>query len=371
LSDTTSPVSLIYKELFERYEELKQLAEGLNSRPRVVVVGQVASAPDQLYRALFGAAEAATDCAPSEEEPGAGWHVAATFKLEDVPGRGVIGGDGPQEQALSYLREADAVLLTLLADRRPTEVEVGLWDHLKRLDKPRAAVVASPLPLDAADQPRAVPELDDGAWSAWVTELRRLLNERDALCLPCRFLHGADLVEIALHLHDEMVCEASHRLVLVSMLAHQASRERLVSELITQLANTAAWLGLTPIPFSDVAAITPVQVLLVCRVAAAYGHRLTPAQAREFIAAIGTVAAAGMGFRGLFRWLTRSLGEGLLPVKLAIGAAMAWSGTQIVGRAARLHFRRAGHLGPAEAGRRARAELQQEVTTGWQAPWRR
>lgn len=364
MSDSGSPITLIYKELFERYEELKDVTSGLAVSPRIAVVGQLDAAPEQLAAALFGAAEG--QCQVGEDDAG-GWHVAATFKLEDVPGRGVVGSAEPQEQGLAYLREADVVLLTVLADRRPTETEQGLYDHLKRLKKVRAVVVASPLPVARPAEPRTPPELDADAWAAWIEELRRVFDEKSLKALPLRYLCSDDVEALALYIHDHDEFPSRYRLSFVALLEHQRSKEALVARMIGSLSSAAAWIGLSPIPFSDVAAITPVQVLLVCRVAAAYGHRLTPTQAKEFIAAVGGVAAAGMGWRALFRRLTSGLGEALLPVKLAVGAGVAWSGTQVLGLAAREYYRRAGHLTPREAGLRAKAELARE--RGLRRPW--
>ena len=54
MAEPSSPVALIYKELFDRYEELKNLGRWLGGKPRVVVAGQADGAPAQLYLALLG-----------------------------------------------------------------------------------------------------------------------------------------------------------------------------------------------------------------------------------------------------------------------------------------------------------------------------
>jgi uncharacterized protein (DUF697 family) len=350
VAEPTSPIVYIYKELFDRIEELKNIDKWLDQRPRLVVAGQPDSAPRQLFEALFGAAETFVETE--------GWSAAASFKREDVPGLGAIGAQGESEQALTYLRETDVVLLTILVDHRPTDVEQGLFDHLKRLGKVRLLVVTEPAADEAAPAP--VSEIDHEAWEEWVHELRRVFGQGDVACLPARGLHSADLVAIARAIHRRDELDAKHKLTFTGMLAHQASRDALVGDVIGKLSQTAMWLGLSPLPFSDVAAITPLQVLLVTRVAACYGQRLTFKEARSFVAASSAVGAVGFGFRELFRAITGSLEEAMLPLKLVVGAGLAWSGTQLVGRAARLYYQKGSHLTPQEAGRRARAELAAE-----------
>jgi uncharacterized protein (DUF697 family) len=363
VAEPTSPIALIYKELYERYEELKTVSEWLDHQPRLAVVGCAAGEPRQLFEALFGAPEAAI--------AGDGWQAAANFALKDVPGLGAVGDSGDAEQALAYLRESDFVLLTLPAEQRPEAVEQGLMDHLKRLKKPCAVIVTQPSEPGQTEAGGKVPALDRAAWDTWVRELQRVFGQTELqrafgpsglTVLPARRLATADLAAIVKAIHDNANFDNKYRLAFTAMVRHQAAREALVKALIDKLSTTAMWLGLSPIPFSDVAAITPLQVLLVCRVAACYGQRLTPAEARRFVLASAGVGAVGFGFRSLFRLITSGLGEGLLPLKLTVGATLAWSGTQLVGRAARLYYQRAGHLSAAEAGRRARAELAEEGT---------
>ena len=356
MAEPSSPVALIYKELFDRYEELKNLGRWLGGKPRVVVAGQADGAPAQLFHALLG--EPAADVTQTDAEHGT-WQAVAGYKLDDVPGLGAVGSSGEAEQALSYLREADVVILAMAVDRRPTALEQGLWDHLKRLKRCRLVVVAAPRP--EGDDAPTTPELDKDAWALWAREIQRVLSDNDAEVLPCRHLASDDLVAIARAVVKNEALSGEAKAALPSLVKHGAARDALVLDQIKKSAGTAAWLGLSPIPFSDVAAITPLQVILVCRVAAAYDKIITPTQAKGFIAAAIPVAAAGFGFRVLFRKVAGGLAEGLLPLRLGVGAGMAWLGTQAIGRAAQHYFREQSHITPAEAGQRAQEELASEL----------
>ncbi|MBI5833991.1 MAG: hypothetical protein HZB16_16985 [Armatimonadetes bacterium] len=359
MAEPSSPVALIYKELFDRYEELKNLGKWLGGKPRVVVAGQSPSAPGQLYRALLGEPEAEVE--QTDADAGT-WQAVASYKLDDVPGLGAVGVAGEAEQALSYLREADVVLLAMPVDQRPTMLEQGLWDHLKRLKRVRLVVVCAPRPADGDTV--TTPELDKEAWSLWAREIQRVLGDSGAEVLPSRYLAEDDMVAVARAIVKSEALSGEAKAALPSLIKHAGARDALVLDQVKKTAGTAAWLGLSPIPFSDVAAITPLQVILVCRVAAAYGRIITPAQAKEFIAAAIPVAAAGFGFRLAFRKIAGGLAEGLLPLRLGVGAGMAWLGTQAVGRAAQHYFREAAQLSPAEAGRRAQEELAHELKPG-------
>lgn len=331
---------LIWKELYGRYKELIEVNKRFATDLRVAVVGQSDAGPHEVYSALFGEPVAAAEHND--------WQVAATFRLDQVPGHGVVGGDGPEEQALALLREADAVVLATVWQRRPTEVERGLWSHAERLKRVRLVVAVG----DEAPRDR-----DSEAWRVWELELCRQLNEPGLTALPLAARRSRHLVDVAKQLNDKL--EAKFRLSFAAKLRHAAGRDALVQKMIHELARVAGFLGLNPIPFSDAVAITPVQVLLVCRIAAAFGRNVEVGWAREFLATCGVVTASGLGFRQLFRILLRGLGTPALPIKMALGGAMAFAGTELVGQAARLYFAADGKLTIQEAADRAKAVVKE------------
>lgn len=350
MSDDASEVwPLIWKELYGRYKELVEVNERYATHVRCAVAGADDSAPLAVYRALFGDPVAVTDHAT----PAAGtWQVAAGFSLDEVPGLGVVGGTGSEERALAYLREADVVVLTSRMGRRPTDLERGLHSHAKRLSKAFILVVTG---ADDGPQP---PDEESEEWRVWALELSRLYGQSDLVALPLRGHTARHLVAIAGQLHEKL--DKRFRLSFCARVKHVASRDSLVGKMIHELARVAAFLGLNPIPFSDVVAITPVQVLLVCRVAAAFGVKVSVSWAREFLLACGVVTVAGLGFRQLFRVILGQLGTPALPVRMLLGGGVAWFGTEVIGHAARIYFASEGRLTVSEAAEQAR-----EMVCAW------
>lgn len=354
--DKPDLITLIWNDLFGRYEELKKDAKHYQNMPRVVVVGQLDAEPGELFAALLGDA---VGQATYEAAAGA-WGVWATFALEDVPGGGLVGAEGSEERALAYLREADAVVLCLLRDRRPTELESGLYEHMRRLRRVNLVVVNTPFAAGPNPHPRG--EADDLAWwDSWATELRRVLNDRDLVSFRVRRLHSRELVKVARNIHERLAGEL--QLKFISQVRHAPSRDAIVADMVNRTSRTAAFLGLNPIPYADIIAITPVQVLLVCRVAAAHGRWISAAWAKDFLTVCAGVAGAGIGFKALYRRIKRSLGKPGLPVQMGLGAGVAWTGTQVIGRAAQIYFRAGGTIDAAAAAGQAAAELAEQSVT--------
>lgn len=332
----------IWQDLKSRFEELDQDRKWHSAQPRVAIVGLTDARPDEIFEALFGVPlgkhrhEAAEDSV---------WEVHATFELKDVPGFATVGSEGDEEQALSYLREADAVVLVLLRERRPTEVEQALYDHIQRLRRVKLVLVNTP--VDAPPAETVEKDQEEAAWTDWELELRRVLNDPEVGFHRVRRLKSKDLVKIAKSLHQQL--DGRLKLNFVASLKHHSSREALVLTMIHDTAKTAAVLGLNPIPYADVIAITPVQVLLVCRLGAVYGHRITARFAADFVAVCGAVLAGGMGFRQLYRLIKGQFQEPSLPLQMGIGSGVAWFGTELIGHAARIYFQSEGRLTPQQA----------------------
>lgn len=345
LDDTPDMVfGTIWKDLLARYDELKKDRERVGVEARVAVVGRSDTRPDEVFEALFGVATGRA----TRENHEATWEVQATFDVDSLPGGGHVGGDGDEERALTFLRESDAIFLTLLPDRRPTELEQGLYDHLRRLRRVHCVVVHQP-----ADHPAEPASRDaaSAAWAKWEFELRRDLNDRDLTSFQVQGLATGDLVRLARHVNEKF--DPRLRLSFLRMLKHHGARNALVVDMINGTSRTASVLGLNPIPYADIIAITPVQVLLVCRVAAAHGRPITVRWASDFIAVCGAVLAAGSGFKSLYRAIKGGLVEPSLPLQMGLGAGVAWFGTQVVGHAARIYFQSWGSATIKEAAERA------------------
>jgi len=348
-----SVVTSIWEDLKAKYKELEEVGEWLATDPRMTVVGEPAARPRELFEALFGPATGALE---PEERDGA-WQIYASFQVESPPGGGTIGAAGDEERALCYLRETDVVLLCVLDGRPPTKTELALYDHVTRLRRIYAVVVMTPTDAPATDE-------SDGEhlWVARELELRRAFADQQLPCYRNQRLLSTDLVKLARYIHERL--DRRLRLKLISRLQHEASRDNLVREMIHSMSRTAAFLGVNPIPYADAIAILPVQVLLVCRVAAAYGQKITVKDRAAFSRVAALVGCAGVGFREVYRAVKRRLKDPDLPLQMGLGAAIAWVGTEVIGHAARLHFGSHGSIPPAAARRQAATIVAEQSLLG-------
>ncbi|NUP98980.1 MAG: hypothetical protein HUU35_03885, partial [Armatimonadetes bacterium] len=93
LDEKTDTVIKVWKDLLERYRELEQVGEWATSRPRVVVLGEAETRPDEVFAALFGEPVATARHDRAEQPP---WEVYATFGVDNLPGGGVVGAEGSE-----------------------------------------------------------------------------------------------------------------------------------------------------------------------------------------------------------------------------------------------------------------------------------
>ncbi|MBI2300755.1 MAG: hypothetical protein HYU66_17740, partial [Armatimonadetes bacterium] len=281
--DSGGVVALIWANLVGRFDELKEINNWFDHVPRLCVVGRPDAAPRSLFETLFGQPSASA----AHGEGDAAWEVYASFTYEELPGGGFVGALGPEETALTYLRETDAVLLALPAEQLPGPHERALFDHVKRIRRTRLAVVHTPLG-EGERPPRRVERLDRKAWTEWVLEVRRAFDQYDLAVLPVRRQASGELVAVSRQLHDAL--DARLRLMFIGKLEHSRCRDALVNKVILDYGKSAAFLGASPIPYADAVALTPLQVLLVIRVAGAYGKRVKPGWAKEFVSTVAGVA---------------------------------------------------------------------------------
>ncbi|MCC7493695.1 MAG: hypothetical protein IT204_15170 [Fimbriimonadaceae bacterium] len=331
IRSTTGAITTIFNDLVSRYKDLEEIGKSFAGDPRLVVVGAPDSAVAEVYATFYGEPAERLTQAGDEGE----WEACSSFRLEQLPGLGVYGPSLPADRPRAYLAEADVVLFCLLHDRLPTALERALYSHLKSLRRPVVTVVHTPVASLTSRVKHRDPAVQS-AWRGWELELRRALGDRDLKALPLRGTYGPDLVCLARAVHEKL--DPKLQLRLIHHLPPGACRHALLSDLINATARTCAFLGLSPIEYADTIAMTPLQVLLVCRIAAVSGRRITARLAADFVTVCGAVIGAGSVCRGVYRRIRRGWGDPALPVTMALGSAVAWAGTQVIGHAARLYF---------------------------------
>jgi uncharacterized protein (DUF697 family) len=109
-------------------------------------------------------------------------------------------------------------------------------------------------------------------------------------------------------------------------------RERAARGVVNMCSHGCAAVSVSPIPFTDVVLLLPLQVAMVMAIANIYGRKLSSADARTLLAELTTTAGAGL--------LARQGVKVLLPV---VGALLtipaAFAANWAIGRVAIEHYK--------------------------------
>jgi len=133
----------------------------------------------------------------------------------------------------------------------------------------------------------------------------------------------------------ELIAERADKRAYMWAARLPALRQAVVEQTIDKFARQNGILGVAIfIPGADMPALTLNQIRMVFRIAAAYGEQIDRDRAFEILAVIG----AGLGFRTVAREAL-----GFIPgVGWAIKGAIAYAGTQALGKAAAAYFEAGG-----------------------------
>lgn len=114
---------------------------------------------------------------------------------------------------------------------------------------------------------------------------------------------------------------------------HRA-RLRLSRRIVTSSASLSMTVGLAPIPFSDLAAIAPLQLTMVTAIAHLSGEPWDRKAAGQWLMGAGLVGGAALGFR----WTARQLLKFVPGAGSLVSASMAGAGTASLGHAAIAYY---------------------------------
>ena len=110
--------------------------------------------------------------------------------------------------------------------------------------------------------------------------------------------------------------------------------KNLSSEIIKAFTQIAAGIGASPIPISDIAVLSPLQLLLIAIIGGFSCRSLSKKTAFEFLSAAGLNVTAGIGLRFLSQTVLK-----LIPgYGWAASAGIAAGGTYTVGKSAESYF---------------------------------
>lgn len=109
---------------------------------------------------------------------------------------------------------------------------------------------------------------------------------------------------------------------------------KISSSLIKRFSGIAAGIGGSPIPLSDIAILTPLQLLLITIIGGLSGREMSKDTALEFLGATGANIGVAFGLREGARQLVK-----LIPIGgPVISGAVASSATYTIGKAAETYF---------------------------------
>ena len=108
--------------------------------------------------------------------------------------------------------------------------------------------------------------------------------------------------------------------------------------IINGFGVASSTIALTPIPFSDIAILVPLQLILVIFIAYLSGADIDKDSAKEFLLGIGGVGALGYGLRTLAQQGSKFLNLVLPGAGSAVSGTIAFSGTYAIGKAAQAYY---------------------------------
>jgi uncharacterized protein (DUF697 family)/predicted GTPase len=118
------------------------------------------------------------------------------------------------------------------------------------------------------------------------------------------------------------------------------NRQKLLRDLsgsiINRFSGIAGIIGLSPVPFSDLVILTPLQMTMVATIAGLSCRELSLRTVGEFAAASGVNLGAGYTFRQVARQLLKVIPAPILALPLS--GAVASAGTSALGKSAETYF---------------------------------
>lgn len=242
---------------------------------------------------------------------------AGLFTVVDTPGADAVGavGECEREMALSAAQSADFLVMMFDGNSGISRADRELFDALQALGKPHLLVLNK---MDLVRKGDTDKIIDSAA--------RNLGIERTQI-LDISAAKGDHVGHVVL-----AIAQAEPRLLISLADALPAYRSRLAWQRIIAAATASASIAFIPLPMADVIPLLGVQTGLVLTIARTYGYDITPARAKELIAAFGMAFAA----RTLYRELSKLLGA----PGWVLSAAVAASATVAMGYGAMLWFER-------------------------------
>lgn len=118
----------------------------------------------------------------------------------------------------------------------------------------------------------------------------------------------------------------------------KAARIRIGNEIVQACTAVSVTVGVTPIPFSDMVLLGPLQAMMVSSLAYLSGRTWGKKTVAEWLASLGVVGGIGMGLR----FSAQTIAKFVPGAGNAVSAGVAGAGTTAMGQSAIKYFLRSG-----------------------------
>ncbi len=314
--------------------------------PRIAALGRVASGRTSLIRALMD------EPASRDERVSRASSTSPEWGHMGAPGRHIRWAEiDSGADAFAIRRSFEGVepdLVLLVAS--PAHVEEGVSDLIALLNDVRKISRHASIIAVLTQSDRVAPEDDrEPPFSAEKRQRIDLVRQRFSSQLAEGGIESAEIYETSARQGDAQTAfglkDLSEAIATalpeaarleggrVFRLASRA-RHRIASSLVRSCSALAITVALSPVPFSDMAVIAPLQVVMVTSVAYLSGRAWEYRSVGEWLTSIGVVSGAGFGLR----WTAQQLAKLVPGAGSVVSAGVAGAGTTALGRSAISYF---------------------------------
>ncbi|OUA54988.1 GTPase [Bacillus thuringiensis] len=170
----------------------------------------------------------------------------------------------------------------------------------------------------------------------WNKEDPHLLSVQEQQELTIDFDGRYNIDELIDFLENNIDFRASIYLMMTARI--DTAIKKISNLIINGFSIASSTIALTPIPFSDIAILVPLQLILVIFIAYLSGSDIDKDTAKEFLLSIGGVGALGYGLRTFAQQGSKLLNLVLPGSGSAVSGTLAFSGTYAIGKTAQAYY---------------------------------
>ena len=306
-------------------------------KPAIAAAGETGSGKSALLNSIFGEEYFEEGIEPGETKTAKSvdWDkLGISLKLVDTPGTGF--SDEHDRVAKVTIQEACLVIQVINGERGAIQSDRELYRAIHRLDKP---IVIALNKIDAIQPTREwnppynllyPSSRKEQNISRQVQATQKLFRNDSVEIVPVSATEKYNIDSLILKI--ERLVPEKYRLAVARNVKDPKAKRELAMKYVLSSTVSAAAIGLSPIPVSDIIPLTILQAGLVTKIGVIYDHEIGYDSIKEVFLSAG----AGVVFRTIFRQIVKVVpGAGS-----SVGAAMAAAGTYAIGSAAIEYFSR-------------------------------